>query len=177
MGLTFRCLRGNCKLLLRRQGRLHSLVIWAPAVNDILNLVPGPDRVSCAPVIEDPQIHRSRSVSVFTRTAMLAPLAALAMLCAGSAAAETLIYVTTTTIGTVDSADPSADNTSSKNNSGPLNYTLPNGATVVGAHVSLEDNILYLLAVNNGTCQLYSANTSSSGSASVSPVDASYPCA
>ena len=73
----------------------------------------------------------------------------------------------------MDSADPSADNTSSKNNSGPLNYTLPNGATVIGAHVSLEDNILYLLAVNNGTCQLYSANTSSSGSASISPVDAS----
>jgi hypothetical protein len=104
-------------------------------------------------------------------------MAVLAALIAPLAAAETLIYVTDTTIGTVDSANPSTDTTSSNKNNGPLNYSLPNGSTAIGAEVSLENQTLYLLATNSGSCQLYSVDTSgSNGTAALTAVDSSYAC-
>jgi hypothetical protein len=106
-----------------------------------------------------------------------APVALLSMLVASGAAAETLIYVTGTSIGTVDSSTPGTDNTSSNNSGGPLNYTLPNGSSTIGAKVSPENQTLYLLVANSGVCQLYSVDTAgSSGSAAMTVVNSNYPC-
>ena len=103
------------------------------------------------------------------------PALALAALSAPSASAETLIYVTSSTIGTVDSGSVSIDNTAGQN--GPLGYSLPSGFSTIGAKVSLDTQTLYLLASNNGVCQLFSVNTSgSNSSASLSEVNGSYSC-
>jgi len=107
-----------------------------------------------------------------------AALAAPALLIAPAAAAETLIYITDTTIGTVDTSAPSADDTSSNSGSGPLNYTLPDGSALIGAKVMLENSTLYLLVAADGMCQLYSVDAvGSNGSASLSKVNPSYSCA
>jgi hypothetical protein len=94
------------------------------------------------------------------------------------AAAETMIYITGTQIGTVDSATPGTDTTNSNSGKGPLSYVLPNGSSLLGAAVSLGKQTLYLLLTQNGMCQLYSVDTNgSNGAASLSAVDASYACA
>ena len=109
-------------------------------------------------------------------TLLSAPFAALALLAAPAASAETLIYVTSSNIGTVDSASPGVDNTSGNN--GPLSYSLPSGFNTIGAKVSSDNATLYLLASDGGVCQLFSANTTgnSSGQASLTEVNGSYGC-
>ncbi len=109
----------------------------------------------------------------------LAPLsasvAALALLTTATASAETLVYVTGSVIGTVDSSSPATDNTVGGH--GPLSYALPAGFTAIGAEVSLGSQILYLLASNGSSCQLFSTSISgNSGFAGVSAVDASFSC-
>jgi len=104
-----------------------------------------------------------------------APVVALAVLTAPTASAETLIYVTASTIGTVDSSAPATDNTAGGN--GPLSYALPAGFTTIGAKVSIDSQGLFLLGSNGGTCQLYAVNPSGSGGvAGITAVDASYNC-
>lgn len=104
------------------------------------------------------------------------PFAALALLAAPAASAETLIYVTSSNIGTVDSSNPGVDNTSGNN--GPLSYSLPSGFSTIGAKVSADNAALFLLASDGGVCQLFSVNTTgnSSGQASLSEVNGSYSC-
>ena len=109
-------------------------------------------------------------------TLLSAPVIALAVLAAPAASAETLIYVTSSTIGTVDSSAPAADNT--VGNSGPLNYSLPSGFSAIGAKVSTDSQTLYLLASDGGVCQLFSVNTAgdSNASAALTEVNGSYSC-
>jgi hypothetical protein len=101
---------------------------------------------------------------------------ALALGIPAGAWAETLIYVTATQIGTVDSSNPSSDNTAG--NRGPLSYSLPSGYSTVGAKVSDDAQTLFLLAYNGSTCQLFAVNTSggSSGSAGLTAEDGSFSC-
>jgi hypothetical protein len=97
-----------------------------------------------------------------------------AVICAG-ARAETLIYVTANTIGSVDSAAPATDNTSGAN--GPMSFTLPSGYAPVGGQVSADDQFLYLLASNGTTCQLYQVDTEAiGGNAGVTAFNSSYAC-
>ena len=109
-------------------------------------------------------------------TLLSAPVIALAVLAAPAASAETLIYVTSSTIGTVDSSAPAADNT--VGNSGPLNYSLPSGFSAIGAKVSTDNQTLYLLASDGGVCQLFSVNTTgdSNANAALTEVNGSYSC-
>jgi hypothetical protein len=109
-------------------------------------------------------------------TLLSLPFAALAFLAAPAAFAETLIYVTSSNIGTVDSSSPGVDNTSGNN--GSLSYSLPSGFYTVGAKVSSDNATLYLLASDGGVCQLFSVNTTgnSSGQASLTEVNGSYGC-
>ena len=117
----------------------------------------------------------SKSLSMLS-----APLAALTLLVAPRASAETLVYVTSTFIGTVDSSHPAVDTTPGGN--GPLQYSLPSGYFAIGAKVS--QGTLYLLASTSttststasSTCQLFSVNTVTGGSAGVTAVGASYTC-
>ena len=107
----------------------------------------------------------------------------LALAVSADAQAETLIYVTPTLIGTVDSSNPSVDNT--PGNSGPLGYTLPNGYQTQSAKVSDDGQTLFLLGVIPGptssnpgtTCQLFAVNTTGSkGVAGISMVNQAYSC-
>jgi hypothetical protein len=108
----------------------------------------------------------------------------LALAVSAGTKAETLIYVTPTTIGTVDSANPAVDNT--PGDSGPLGYTLPNGYQTQSAKVSNDGQTLFLLGsipgptnANpfSGTCQLFAADTNgSAGIAGISAVNEAYSC-
>ena len=109
-------------------------------------------------------------------TLLSAPVIALALLTAPAASAETLIYVTNSAIGTVDSSAPAADNT--VGNNGPLAYSLPSGFSAIGAKVSTDNQTLYLLASDGGVCQLFSVNTAgdNNASAALTEVNGSYSC-
>lgn len=104
------------------------------------------------------------------KAAWCAGLAALALGIPAGARAETLIYVTSSAIGTVDSSAPSSDNTSGNN--GPLSYSLPSGYYTIGAKVSYDAETLFLLAYNGSTCELFSvnANGGSDGAADLTGV-------
>ena len=104
------------------------------------------------------------------QTALCAGLAALALATSAGARAETLIYVTSSAIGTVDSSAPSTDNTAGNN--GPLSYSLPSGYYTIGAKVSDDAESLYLLGYNGSTCQLFAvnANGGSNGAANLTAV-------
>jgi hypothetical protein len=118
-----------------------------------------------------------------TRFAVCAGLA-LALGISAGARAETMIYVTQSQIGTVDSANPAVDNTPGGN--GPLNFTLPFGYGVVSARVSDDSQTLLVLGYESpsaqnpgggGECQLFAANTTgSNGVAAMTPVNDSYGC-
>jgi hypothetical protein len=109
------------------------------------------------------------------RFALSAGLAVLALSVSAGARAETLIYVTSDAIGTVDSSAPGTDNTAGNN--GPLSYSLPGGYYTIGAKVSDDAQALYLLAYNGSNCALFAvnANGGSNGAANLNQVQ-SYSC-
>ena len=78
-------------------------------------------------------------------------------------------------IGTVDSSNLLADTTAGGN--GPISYTLPQGFSTLGAQVSHDSQMLYLLISNGSQCQLMlvQGNTSD-GVAGLVTVDSEYAC-
>lgn len=89
-----------------------------------------------------------------------------------AAQAETLIYVTPTQYGAVDSATPNIDRTPG----GPVSYSLPGGYLTVGADVGNDTHLLYLLGRNGSNCQLFATDPSSEDNAIVAK-DSAYACA
>ena len=89
----------------------------------------------------------------------------------GNARAETLVYVTASHYGLVDSANPGADITPG---GAPIAYTLPNGYFVVGVDVDTEVGAIRFLSRNGSTCQLYTDGQN--GVAGLSATDGSYTC-
>ena len=101
----------------------------------------------------------------------------------GGARAETLIYVTPTLIGTVDSSNVAVDNTPQQ--WPPGLYHAGRFPALVGAKVPEDTGTLFLLGYlgpsnanpNNGTCQLFAANTTgAAGIASLTAVNEAYGC-